>query len=160
VSNWWAYGPQYSTQLKIGHGSAGAATVDDVDSGRRDTPLTWGFVAVFCLGTVLFVFVTTDSAAGRTASGAAASVGVLIAALLVTMIGAAVAFASTASTASTVWRWVVVSAVAVVWGAVCFLAGASLFGSSHAPDFLTGMLLAVGAVGMAGVLARLVRTLR
>jgi hypothetical protein len=114
-------------------------------------------VAVFCLGTVLFVFVTTDSAAGRTAFGAAASVSVLIAALLVTVMGAAVAFAPVPSPA---WRWVVVSVVAVVWGAVCFLAGASLFGSTHAPDFLTGMLLAVGAVGMAGVLTQLVRALR
>jgi hypothetical protein len=128
-----------------------------VASGRRDTPLTWAFVAVFCLGTVLFVFLTTDSAAGRTAFGAAASMSVLVAALLVTVLGTAVAFATTASPA---WRWLVVSAVAVVWGAVCFLAGASLFGSTHAPDFLTGMLLALGAVGMAGVLVRLVRTLR
>jgi hypothetical protein len=140
-----------------GGNSPDAVTVDGVDSGRRDTPLTWGFVSVFCLGTVLFLFVTTDSAADRTAYGAAASESVLIAALLVTVIGAAVGFTSAASPA---WRWLVVAVVAAVWGAVCFLAGASLFGSTHAPDFLTGMLLTVGAVGMAGVLARLVRTLR
>jgi hypothetical protein len=133
----------------------GAVTVDYVDGGPRDTPLTWAFVAVFCLGTVLVVFVTTGSAAGRTAFGAAAPVSVLIAALLMTVIGAAVT-----SVESPAWRWIVVSAVAVVWGGVCFLAGASLFISTHAPDFRTGMLLTLGAVGMAGVLGQLIRTLR
>lgn len=48
----------------------------------------------------------------------------------------------------------------MVWGGVCFLSGASLFVSAHAPDFLTGMLLTLGAVGMAGVPGQLIRTLR
>jgi hypothetical protein len=135
----------------------GAATVDSVAGGRRETPLTWTFVAVFGLGAVLVVVVTTGPSGGRTAYGASTAVGVLVAALLVTVLGAAVGFASTAAPA---WRWIAIAAVAVVWGAVCVLAGASLFGSSGAPDFLTGMLLALGAVGMAGVLTQLVRGLR
>jgi hypothetical protein len=51
----------------------------------------------------------------------------------------------------------VTSAVAVVWGGVCVLAAANLFAAGRAPDFLTGMLLTGGAVGMAGILAQLIR---
>jgi hypothetical protein len=121
---------------------------------RRDSPLAWAFIAVCCLGTALVVFMTTASAAGRTAFGTAGSVGVLVAALLVTLFGTVT---TVDPAAPVLWRWIVTAAVAVGWGGVLLLAGVSLFAAGRSPDLLTGMLLALGAVGMAGILARLVR---
>jgi hypothetical protein len=54
------------------------------------------------------------------------------------------------------FRVVVALLAAVVWAAICVLAGGSLL-RPHAPNVLTGLLLAGGAVGMGALLARLAR---
>jgi hypothetical protein len=121
--------------------------------GGRDAPVVWGFVAVFCLGVVLIGFWHTPSAAGRTLFGSAGALAVVVTALVATVVATVVAVASTASRGL---RGVVALLVGVIWAAVCVLAGGSLF-VAHAPNFLTGLLLAGGAVGMGGLLTALTR---
>ncbi|MGC9665585.1 hypothetical protein ACNTMW_03405 [Planosporangium sp. 12N6] len=121
--------------------------------GRRDAPVVWGFVALFCLGTVLFAVLHTTSAGSRTVFGPAGSTGVLLVALAATVVGVVVALVPAVPRAG---RVVVGVVMAVIWAAVCAMAGASLF-VPHAPNTLTGLLLAGGAIGMGGVLVHLVR---
>jgi hypothetical protein len=109
----------------------------------RESPIAWAVIAVLCLGAALL-----------TAPADAGWVAVLVAALLLTLLGAVVALVRVDALG---WRWAVMSLVAAGWGGVCFLAGRSMFGAGPGPDFVTGMVLAGAAVGMAGILALLAR---
>ncbi len=122
-------------------------------SGRRDIPVVWGFVAVFCLGIVLIGFLHTPSAAGRTLFGSVGATTVVVAALVATLLATVVALVASASPGV---RTMVALLVGAIWAAVCVLAGGSLL-VAHAPNFLTGLLLAGGAVGMGGLLTTLAR---
>ena len=106
----------------------------------RDSPVVWAVIALLCLGGALF-----------TAPADAGWVAVLLAALLLTLLGAVVVLVQVAGLA---WRWTAMCLLAAGWGGVCFLAGRSVFAGA---DLLTGLVLAVAAVGMAGILAQLAR---
>jgi len=117
---------------------------------RRDTPVVWGFVAVFCLGVVLIGFLHSPSAAGRTLFGSTAALSVVVAGLVASVLATVVAVVP----AALGFRAVVALVTAVVWAAICVLAGGSLL-RTHAPNLLTRLLLAGGAVGLGVLLARL-----
>jgi hypothetical protein len=112
----------------------------------RESPVAWAVIALLCLGAALL---TAPSEVGW--------VAVLLAALLLTLLGAVVLLARVEGLA---WRWTVMSLVAAGWGGVCFLACRSIYASGRGPDFLTGLVLAGAAVGMAGILAQLARVPR
>lgn len=117
--------------------------------------MVWGGVAAACLVGALLVWLGSDAAADRALFGAAGSVTVVVAALAGTAVG--VAAGLTATRPSAAIRWGVALPMAVCAGGVAVLALGAFFAPADATDVGVGGLLAVAAIGMNVVAARVSR---
>jgi preprotein translocase subunit SecY len=111
--------------------------------------LVWGFVALLCIGTVLYVWFGHSNAIDHAAFGRPVSLAVLAVALVATLVGAVASFVPRDTSSGL--RWGVAFPVAAVAASVIVLAAGSLFAQQHAIDFVMGVLLLAGAISMAVV---------
>jgi hypothetical protein len=126
---------------------------------KRGTALGWAAIAVASLAGVLLAWLGNRSAGGggtggdRALFGPTGSVLVLVAALLLTGVGAAGA----AGRARLALRRLVVLAVAVAAGGVAAMAFGGLFAPQDTGDVGTGLLLLLGAAAMIRLAVQLSR---
>jgi hypothetical protein len=114
---------------------------------RRDTGLVWGTVVVICVGTVAGVWFGSVDATKHALFGRTGSLIILMAALLVTIVGAVVSFALRGASGVPL-RWGVAASVVTVAALIAVAGVAGMFTAGDGVDIVMAALLIVGAAAM------------
>jgi len=120
---------------------------------KRTTTVALSFVALFCLATVFLLWLGRPAAADRAVFGGVGSIVAVGLALAVTVIGTGVVMVASLGGL----KRPAAAVVLVAWGAIAVLAGGNVFVPEQPADFLIGLLLAGGAIGMGAVLTEMLR---